>query len=112
VTQALARGADAGLHAACVEGRAGTEEVEAHAIGKSPECAGIGPARIAVIEADRGAHKECADLAVPHDPAGGGEPVKALARAKIVVKRHHFEHFERDPTVPVHDRLGQTRGAR
>ena len=37
---------------------------------------------------------------------------RPLAGAKIIVKRHDLEHFQRDPAVPVDDRFGKARGAR
>src|SRR5690606_31786528 len=67
---AMLGGMQAGLDAVRVVGCSGAEETHAGLGGEAPQHAHVGPAGIAVVDADGRAAEESADLALPHDPAG------------------------------------------
>ena len=55
----------------------------------------------------RRADQQAAEQAVPHDPAGGGVPVKPVPGAEVVVQCGQLEVLQHYAAVPVNDRLGQ-----
>ena len=103
---------DVGLEAGEEEGRAGAEEADAGFADEAPQGVPVGPARIAVVDADGAAHQEAHHLAVPHDPAAARIPVEAVLRAEVEVQGAELDLLDDDTAVGMHDGLGQPRGAR
>ena len=62
-------------------------------------------AGVAVVQHGRRADEQSAHLDVPHDPAGGGVPVEAVARADVAMQAHALQHLDQRAGVAVHDRL-------
>ena len=110
-----------GFHAIGIKRRTAAEKGDALGGGKAPEQAPIrvffGAARVAVVNHASGTAHQAADLHVPHDPAGGRIPEKALApsvglvtAANIAMQVFVYLQVEHGAAMAVYQRLGQAGG--
>ena len=114
---------DVGFHAVGIERSASAKEGDAEFGGKTPQCGHvrvltITTGGVAVVDAAGGAVEQTCELAIPHDPARGAVPVKALApgvgvvAATDVVMQPLLGHgHDHRAAVTVHDGFGQSGGA-
>ena len=106
---------DAGLGAAGKKRRARAQKGDAVARRKAPQHTPVGrvarAARAAVVDHAGGARQQAGHLAVPHHPAGGAVPVKALAEVvgAVAAADVHVQvggdGHQQDAAVRVHDGL-------
>ena len=89
-----------------------------HAPQNAPVRVFLAAAGVAVVDHAGHAIEQARHLGVPHDPAGGAVPVKALApavgvvaAADVVVQNLVGQGHDHGAAVAVHDGLGQTGGA-
>ncbi len=106
--EALAR-RDARFHAGQDVARAGAKKGHARLLGKLPQRVHIGIAGAAVVQQDRNAQQQAADQQVPHHPAGGGEPEKAIILFHIHADMQALHMFKQNATLPLHNGFGQAR---
>ncbi len=90
---------------------AGAEGVDALAVDQVQQTLRAGVKRRAVVEHQRGAHRQARDQPVPHHPAAGGVVEQAVVASQVDMQTVLLEVLQQDPAGAVDDALGDSGGA-
>ncbi len=101
-------GMNAGLFAVEEISRARAEEADPGFSGEPPERTQVRIARVAIVDTDGRAQQQAANLRIPHDPAGGGEPQVAIVRLQVHMETLPLKTFQQRAPMAVHDGLGHS----